>query len=579
MLSKKRQLLMAIFLLLMVTTVIPMGYNLFKPATTKINTDHELNELGHRSTYVTVPITVNKVQGTSLTKAQVEANIKKMNDIYNSEVVIFVWDGVIHEIPDPSKPGGNADGGTPSLDDRTKVRNDAEKNAGGKGVSVTVSSDLGPNTNGMAIVGESHSVIVKSGTDGSTWAHEVQHAMGQSHGTETQADEDMDGDGDVDSQDTGWDANGDGKINKEDRKYNLWGRKSDREDDKINCNVIYGNASVIEGAVNKTRPAPSTVTPGTTKQGGGINDTRGDPKNETSGATVPDAKHVDLVRGGMLVNWLWPWFKFWLELVSGPLINCTYTIAIDNAPGLGASYKYIEGADIIVEFSMMQGLDGLTFISQWNDTMHWFEDILPPIPFEIQNLSEAIDYDNSTGSGWVESFFDVMFSVEFISPEFAMALGEAPFEMWAVSQAFDSQPEAQIVDNSSKRITDLTNLPVQAITVDSDNVTAGQSIQVSGIAFTADSNVVIFIDGTVITTVNTDQFGEFAVNITVPSSMSTINNSIIMARDFTGNGDAIYIDITGLPSNGGIIGFEYLGVTIGLIGVVIVFLKKKEHNL
>ncbi len=74
----------------------------------------------------------------------------------------------------------------------------------------------------------------------------------------------------------------------------------------------------------------------------------------------------------------------------------------------------------------------------------------------------------------------------------------------------------------------------------------------------------------------TDTFGEFAVNITVPASMPTANNSILMARDLEGNCDAIYMDVTGSSGGGGIPGFEYLVAVIGLVSVVIAFLKKKD---
>ncbi|MHA2247911.1 MAG: hypothetical protein ACXADY_23390 [Candidatus Hodarchaeales archaeon] len=118
-----------------------------------------MSKTSSRASYVVVPLTINKIKGTTLTKVQVENNIKKMNEIYNCEVVIFVWNGVIQEIPDPE---GNDNGKIyNSRNTRTRVRNQAAQNANGKGVSITVAEHVGPaNTNGITVVGGAHSAIV-----------------------------------------------------------------------------------------------------------------------------------------------------------------------------------------------------------------------------------------------------------------------------------------------------------------------------------------------------------------------------------------------------------------------------------
>jgi len=138
---------------------VPISLNGKPNFITSLNSDQEFSDLQHRPNYVVVPIAINKVKGTTLTNEQVEVNIKKMNEIYNSEVVIFVWDGKINEIADPDNNDGKI---ANTQDDRTKVRNQAALNADGKGVSITVCEGLGDaNTNGITIVGSAHSALVK----------------------------------------------------------------------------------------------------------------------------------------------------------------------------------------------------------------------------------------------------------------------------------------------------------------------------------------------------------------------------------------------------------------------------------
>jgi len=247
-----------------------------------------------------------------------------MNEIYNCEVVIFVWDGKINQISDPSKPGGKADGKINNLNERTTIRNKASTNSGGNGVSITICSDLGDNINGYSIIGESHSALVINSTEGDTWAHEVQHSLGQSHGNERQADEDMNGDGKVDSNDQGWDANGDGKITPEDRKYNLWGRKSDRSDNKISPyyhDMIFGNASKVPGAKVKNRPpksVPAKPTGGAkTKKSAGASDNTTDQVDGLKNART-DVPHTDIVKCFININYTESFAKFILTLGDNP---------------------------------------------------------------------------------------------------------------------------------------------------------------------------------------------------------------------------------------------------------------------
>jgi len=580
MIAKSRKVFSIFMLVLFLITAIPVNIEVPAGLTEEINSKQEIQGLQHRSNYLVVPITINKVEGTPLTKAQVETNLKKMNEIYNCEVVIFVWDGVIHEIPDPSKPGGAADGKILTLDDRTTVRNQAEQNAGGKGVSITVSSDLGDNTNGITAVGGAHSAMVKVGTDGETWAHEMQHSLGQSHGSERQADEDMDGDGDVDAADTGWDANGDGQITPADRQCNLWGRKSDREGNCINCDAIYTSASKLPGVKAKTRPAQVVISDGqNTKKAGVINDTRGDPINR-SGYMKSTAKYIDIIDGGIQINYtIHKLIEFWTIIASSPIDNCTLDFALDNNASTGdISSEFFYGADLRVQFSTMDGvLNNQTLLLWWdNSTKIWME--LSGNTFLETNLNETINYDNATGSGWTESFFDVYLSVIVFESPFLEKIGAGPFTMWIVTQWNDPVMADLVNDNTSHTQMTLLNQTVEAITVNNDTVKAGGKILVNGTKFTPNSNVTIYINGENINTIKTDANGSFSANITIPTTLNK-NNSIIMARDDHGKMDAIYMDIKGLSFQNEPNLIMIVVISIAIIAAIVIlsfYLKRKN---
>ncbi len=572
--SKKLKILASFFLILTLLTIIPLNISIPVNTTTNFNSDQDLNSLQSRSNYVVVPITINKVKGTALTKEQVEANIKKMNEIYNCEVVIFVWDGTINEIDDPD---GVADGNLDDdLDDRTTVRNAAAKNSNGKGVSITVANDLGDdNTNGITSVGGANSALVKAGTEGDTWAHEIQHSLGQSHGSAKPADEDINGAEPGNGE--GWDANGDGQITNTDKDYNLWGRKSDRTGNKINYDIIYAAAFALAGARPKTRPGPTILTKGqNVTQSGVVNETRGDPKNRT-GQINPSASHVDIISGGIIKNYTGGFITPWVELASSPIQNCTYTFAIDNLPHSGDNVTpNLLDADILIQFATTMGFFPSS-LSVWNNISGVWQILTNLQLYKEQSLNETISYDNATGSGWVNSFFDVILDARAINP-FLFNSIEGSFNMWIVAEVSDEVLVDFFIDVSDKKTLVLQNNPVETIGVNNDTVKAGGKVLVNGVNFTPNSDVTIYLDGTNITTVKTDGSGKFSTNITIPIGPSK-NSTILMARDAAGKSDAIYINIQGSPA-GGLDIIVIIIITAAIIAtailVLLLLLKKKR---
>ena len=576
--SQNKKKLITLFLILIFLALVPINMNGKPKAITSINSNQEFSDLQHRPNYVVVPITINKVKGTALTNEQVEASIKKMNEIYNSEVVIFIWDGKINEIADPDNNNDGKIGNT--QDDRTKVRNQAALNADGKGVSITVCEDLGDaNTNGITIVGSAHSALVKKGTDGETWAHELQHALGQSHGTSRPADEDINGA--EPGNGVGWDVNGDGKVTNADKNYNLWGRKSDRTGNAINCNAIYGNASSLPGVSPKTRPISSCPSKyhNTTKTGV-INDTRGDPTNQT-GSVKPTATHVDIICGGIQKNYTDSSIKLWTQIASPPLDNCTYTFVFDNQANWGDNISEdLSGADIIIQFTVRSG-NYTTAYSLWdNETGKWNEPVELPLEsiFKMHPLNETISYSNATGSGEVNSFFDVFLWAE-IHDYLLFSELEGTFNMWIIGDRWDSRHIEQLSDLTERYEIELKNQAIETITVNTDMVRATGLLTINGTHFTANSNITIYIDGANMTTTKTDGNGAFSANIIIPANLSS-KNAILMARDEMGKSDAIYIEIQGLSP-----GISNLILVILIIAGVIIafcvfmfFTKKYRHE-
>lgn len=560
------QLLMFAIILIPVVACVPIA------PVMEISQNSQIYELG-TSNYVTVPITINVVQGTTISKAQIEANIKRMNEIYNSEVVVFVWDGTINTVPDPD---GNNDGAVSGADDRSSVRGNASQNAGGQGVSITVSSGLGANTNGYSTIGGAHGPIVTNSTNGDTWAHEMQHALGQSHGAAQPADEDINGP--APGNGTGWDVNGDGRVTSEDQGYNLWGRASDRTGSKINCTKIYNAAKAIPGAKIKKRPQTALTNPKDTAKSGSAEDSKSDQKNNTGtqSPAAASAKKVDLVSGGLIKDYINKLMKFWVIVSEMPTDNCSYDLCFDYITGGGGDTAPFLGADTRLQFNTSYFVGWEVLAYRW--TGSWTPEGSAG-PFEPMPLQEAIG--NDTGGGWVESFFDVYLTVEINESDplgwiYSELTGD--FDMWLVSEWNDLVAIETFQDESpifGVNIGD--NGTVQTVSINGENVTGTKTMQVNGMSFTPNGNVSIYIDGAMVGWVLANAGGNFSTSITVPNT--TKENAILMVMDDSGNGDAAYINIEAfvvIPQPGPI-PFGLLPVALVALTLVI-FIKSKRKN-
>ncbi len=565
-----------LILLLIVIMVVPFILNVPASFIIEIQENNELHEAGS-SRYVVIPLSINVVEGTKISKERIEANIKRMNQIYNCEVVIFVWNGTVGTVPDPDgTPDGNISG--VGSGGRRQVRNNASENAGGTGISITVGTDLGPGTNGITTLGNPHGAIVTNATGGETWAHEVQHALGQSHGLAQNATEDINGD--APGNGTGWDINGDGKINFEDMKYNLWGR-ADRIDNLINCSAILNASDDIPGARVKQRPQNIMSPPNTAKKTGIAFDGADDVMNWTSGLWTALAKFVDIIRGGIIKDYTTGFIKLWLEIANAPIDNCSYIFAFDYLQSSGDHISpYLKDADLIVTFRRNWGVHEV-FMQTWdNDSGIWVPSFPGEFlaPFNMGQINETINYDDPRGSGYVESFFDVMLSIETNHPLIFSNL-EGSFDMWITCE-WNNWENPPLSDETQRVEVTLLDLPIETISIEGENVTAGDTMQVNGTSFTPNGNITIYFEGVLVGNIFADSTGSFYTTITIPNIEK--ENAILMVIDDQGKADAIYVNayviITDIEEP--IPGFELFFVILAFLAIAIIFHQKKaEKNI
>ncbi|MHA1893549.1 MAG: hypothetical protein ACTSX4_03500, partial [Candidatus Helarchaeota archaeon] len=182
------------------------------------------------SDFVVVPFHVHYVEGmTKPTYAEIKKKVTELNNLYHVHHIVFAWDGQIRMVKDPRppavdgmKPGDiNSDNGT----ELQAVQNEARRNCP-NGVNIIIPHGLKSenathywtSASGISYLG-SNAGFVSPFSPVDTWAHELLHGIGRlSHGSEKTNP--------TPPPPSGWDANKDGKIDEDDRRYMLWGRDS-----------------------------------------------------------------------------------------------------------------------------------------------------------------------------------------------------------------------------------------------------------------------------------------------------------------------------------------------------------------
>ncbi|HUX98240.1 MAG TPA: hypothetical protein VMV49_01685 [Candidatus Deferrimicrobium sp.] len=509
-------------------------------------------------TYVTIPLTINKIKGTTISVAEVEKNIEELNEIFKNEILscpvaIFVWDHIIHEIADPE---GNDDGVVDyNLESRDSVREAAAASAEYKGMSITLCNSAGrPDLTAITTIGESHGAILTTGTDGSDWAHEMQHALGLDHGASRQADEDMDGNGVLDEfDDVGYDANHDGLVNNEDRNYNLYGNKRLRLFNGLTLtaqdftmeqtyqthiqrvqNAYSFGAGIISGIELSDKGSDTT------------NSTNGTPENKTN----VDLKQIK-IRTNITDDMIAHELQWALELIDAPIENCSYEICIDNnktggdpTPGL-----YF-GADLRLSITTTFGiLDGMPWI--WN--AGFWQPLPGPIQLKEESVNETIHLNNATGSRYVgappvklSAAIDDLALLQILG---IGDLGLGEFDMWGVSQWFyDPSNETNTIYDIITRKTVVDMRQSQAlISASPTSIQAGNNVTVNGTGFPPNSNVTLNAGGQNVT-VQANASGSISANLTLPATL-VANYTIISAVGINNTGNAAYVGtFTGVPN-------------------------------
>ena len=487
---------------------------------------------------------------------EIQENVEQMNEIFKNNTngrpsAIFIWDYQMHEIDDPE---GNDDGVIENdLESRDRARGLAEDSARGIGMSITLCNSAGqPDLLAITNIGESHGVILTTETDGSDWAHEMQHALGQDHGAVTTANEDMDGDEDIDFYDTGCDANGDGVINNEDRDFNLWGIKRTRL-----FNGILLTAADFR--TEQTYHRPIRRVSNRFLHGYGIvcglevHDNASDTINSTSGLEGNET-NIDLkaskIRLNSTASKVASKFQWSHKIVESTKDNCSYEICINNKSSLvrDPTPGLYENANIRLSITTWFGILE-AFVWKW-DGVIWVSIPGPPITVQETEVVETMCFNNDSGSGYVggvrpSNITATIDNFAYLDLLRIGGLGQGEYDVWGVSQWFyNSSDLSQYIYDVTETET-ITDMQVPQPLIESItpiSVHRGRNITLTATGFVPNANVTIWVDGINASVIKANITGGLNNNITMPPSLNS-NLTIISANATAVASIAAYFNI------------------------------------
>ena len=530
---------------------------------------------GTRKDYVVMPININVVNGTTVDPAVIRANIDRMNEIYDCEVVIFVWNGTVNTIPDPDgTPDGNLNGNSANF---KEVGRNAAKNSGGKGVSITITNQVAPNTNGVCYVGDVHSPIVVAGSNGDTWAHEMMHGFGHSHGPSREADVDMNGA--APGNGTGWDVNGDGRVDFEDQNHILWGRASDRNDTKMTLdqhNMVYVAAALTGGATPKSRPVTTPNNMSVPKQVLLVDPFSPLPLNISKISLTNDS------------NWLFGQIEIY-GMDGGMPPESFFDVFLDSDIGGDHGDPFNDSADIRIRGTITAGGAPQGNVSFYNNSAIMWDPPAMEIPMFVRHLAPQQIHNSSQDGGdyTIDSFFDILFDFP-MTPIFSDNFSDGLFNAWAVT--YEGKPEIdQIIVDKSLHMTGSFNPdPRSDIWISSENLVVGEVLVIQGMNFAPNSQIELFLDSLQIESITTDAQGRFHLDHVVTDADAALHqedlNIILFATDDSGHMDAVYLNIASSPDEGdgdndppagsepGIAGYMQIA-PIALVSVILLYVK------
>ncbi len=297
------------FLMICVFLVLPLCIPLFQANISRGLPNSSEGSSG-LTTYAVVPITVFRVAGATITPVDVEKLLKDVNDIYNCEAVVYVWNGQILDVPDPvGSPGQPGDVQFPDnaqgKDEHDKLKKSCEDHPlkpQNSGVHLVFANQI-VNGSGASVAGgyvlgdENPAVVADYAAQDQTWggkacAHEVGHVLGLNHNGNT----DPNNPNGLTASGMS-DGNGDGVVNDADKDYNMYGGlPPGTKLTALQHYLAYMNAMKYPGAY--ARPLPSSGRPPTPPnkpvQVTGRNSTP--PVNQTGPVPVHTHTQIDITK-------------------------------------------------------------------------------------------------------------------------------------------------------------------------------------------------------------------------------------------------------------------------------------------
>ncbi|OLS23884.1 MAG: hypothetical protein HeimC2_24930 [Candidatus Heimdallarchaeota archaeon LC_2] len=483
--------------------------------------------------YYKIKLNIHVVDPASMNDTTIKNNVDKMNDIFKSCRIKF------NVIKTDRTIEGNADNFASRTALRNKMKLDLRGDpfkGSGAGITITPSVDANANTNGMTIKGDPSSGIVKDGSAGETWAHEMAHGMGLGHGGK-----DTDGDGKKDE----WDPDGDGTTDTAADKGNtMWPIRSQRTDNMFsakNCEKLNEMAKKIgQGVLNAEQTAAAADGDSYL---GKLFDYVVDQVKES-----PIGKLADLILG--TVSAIEPFVNLTMTYVLNDVLSPTQMVDLtfqmgfdaDNNSSTGTIWANVTGIDKVIEIWLYGGTfyDSIIYV----------------------NLYDQVDFENSREifNGIVKRGLMNESTPEFENPitindTAVYSFVQLTINMTELGIILPSVPAVFIVTDwsGSTPVVDSANFTLHTkpidtarIKVDSMKVWENYDLSVEGENFTANTPVTLNFNDVDLKTVTTDSNGAFITSFTIPAT--DLGTYYLEAVDSDGNLAIMILDIVEDPN-------------------------------
>ncbi|MHA1894464.1 MAG: hypothetical protein ACTSX4_08190 [Candidatus Helarchaeota archaeon] len=568
--------------------------------------------------YVVVPITVYQVEGSTITPQDVQDLLARLNKLYNCEVAVFVWNGIILPVPDPNPPssGGPGSGGSivyPTAnnsqehDNLSESVNNHPMNPTNPGIQLVVCNEI-VNSSGQSVAGgyaysgQGPIVVAQHCASdkewgGKAWAHEIGHFFGLDHNGNNASRPnnnglvryDSNGDGVVNGSDVeGSDGNGDGFVTVEDQNYLMYGGfPPGTELTPVQHSLIFNAAKAMPGAQIRTLPRSGTppCPPNIPVQISGNRSAK--PVNQSG--PVPTNKHrnVDLQKYTMFRN----------LSAENPVVKVVIHLngSIINDPDF--KYGFIIANNVTIppdtEYNVTYTDGGLYFSNRTIGASNWNNFIPFPneLSIEFNVSSDFLTGDMNLTSEYNQTQLDeivnntdfneaihnstltISLNGSFVNSMFGNDVsGEASYNhniTIFASQIDDGDLINDNITTSNAYLGNITGVPY--ILTSFDHANPGNNITISVFGFSPNVAINITLDGEIILSTITDATGNATLSYIVPEKST--DHYVLAVMDEDNHTSAMYLHIqqaeTPSTSTPPIPGFEFLFIMLGLSVVCI----------